>query len=90
MKINWRVRVRNKAFWVFITPAVLVLAHNVLQLFGIDIDPTVLSDQLVGIIESVFVVLGALGIVVDPTTAGIGDSTRALTYDEPYGEYRDD
>jgi phi LC3 family holin len=31
-------------------------------------------------------VLGAIGVTADPTTAGIGDSTRALTYEKPRGD----
>lgn len=81
--INWRVRVRNKLFWVALIPAVLVFVQSVLQIVGIDFDYTVLSMRLTGIVEALFVVLAILGIVADPTTEGVGDSKQALTYDEP-------
>ena len=35
-------------------------------------------------VDAVFALLVILGIVVDPTTAGVGDSRRAMRYEEPY------
>jgi len=52
-------------------------------LFGIELDLTFISEQLAEIIETVFLLVGLLGIVVDPTTKGISDSERALDYTEP-------
>ena len=42
-----------------------------------------LAAQLVAIVGTVFTLLAILGIVADPTTAGVGDSEQAMTYDEP-------
>lgn len=80
MKINWRIRSKSKVFWSAIIPAMLLLASKVLAIFGISIDTVGLSDQLVEIVEAAFAVLAILGIVVDPTTSGVNDSERALTY----------
>lgn len=82
-KINWKVRLANKSFWVAIIPAVLLLSQQVLKVFGVDFDYTQISSELVAIVGTVFVVLSILGIVVDPTTKGIKDSEQALTYTEP-------
>lgn len=82
-KINWKVRIKNKAFWVSIIPVVFVLVHQVLRLFGVNIDFTSISDQLVDIVETVFMILGIIGIVNDPTTKGISDSERAMAYEVP-------
>lgn len=84
--INLKVRLKNKVFWMSFIPALLILVHHVLILFGIDWDFTELQQNLVNIIEAVFVVLTIIGVVTDPTTAGLSDSTRALTYTEPYKE----
>lgn len=81
--INWKVRVKNKAFWVALIPAVILVIQLVAGLFGWSIDLTDISGKLVAIVDAVFVVLTILGIVQDPTTKGIGDSERALTYKEP-------
>lgn len=81
--INWKVRVKNKAFWVTLIPAVILVIQLVAGLFGWSIDLTDISGKLVAIVDAVFVVLTILGIVQDPTTKGIGDSERALTYKEP-------
>lgn len=83
MNINWKVRIRNKAFWVAIIPAILLLAQQVCALFGVDLDVSGLSDQLIAIIGTVFVVLSLVGIVNDPTTEGLSDSARAMQYDKP-------
>ncbi len=81
--INWKVRVKNKAFWVALIPAVILVVQLVAGLFGWSIDLTDISGKLVAIVDAVFVVLTILGIVQDPTTKGIKDSDRALTYEEP-------
>lgn len=83
MQINWRVRFKNKMFWLAIIPAVLILVQAILQMVGIDFDYTELSMRLTGIVEALFVVLMLLGIVADPTTEGVKDSETAMTYDEP-------
>lgn len=82
-KINWLVRVRNKAFWVAIIPAILLLIQAIANVFGLTIDLGDLGNNLIAVINAVFVVLSILGIVVDPTTNGVSDSERALTYNEP-------
>lgn len=81
--INWRVRIKNKVFWVTIIPAVLLLVQAIAAVFGYTLDFTDLKARLIAVVEAAFVVLAALGVVVDPTTAGIQDSRLAMTYDEP-------
>lgn len=83
MNVNWLVRFRNKAFWVAIIPAVLLLAQQVAAMFGYQLDLGALNDQLLGIVGTVFAILVILGVVADPTTEGVGDSDRAMTYTEP-------
>ena len=65
--INWKVRIKNKMFWLALIPAVLLLVQTVCSVFG-------------------FAVLVILGIVVDPTTDGLGDSERAMAYEEPWAD----
>ena len=83
MKINWIVRIKNKVFWVALIPAVLLLAQQISALFGVNLEISGLSDQLIDIVNTVFVVLTVLGIVADPTTDGMTDSEQAMTYTEP-------
>lgn len=83
MKINWIVRIKNKAFWLAIIPAVLLLIQAVAAVAGFQLDFGDISDKLIAVVNAVFVVLSILGIVTDPTTDGIGDSTRAMTYTAP-------
>lgn len=81
--INWLVRVRNKAWWLAMVPAVAILAQAVLQVFGISWDYTILVGKAAAVVEAIFAVLALMGVSVDPTTSGIADSTRALGYTEP-------
>lgn len=83
MKINWEVRVKNKVFWITLIPAILLVLQSVAAVFGFTLDLGELGNKLIAVVESVFIVLGILGIVVDPTTSGISDSSRAMTYTKP-------
>lgn len=82
-KINWLVRIKNKAFWVAFIPAVLLLIQVIASVFGIQIDLGNLGNKLLEVVNAVFSILVILGVVTDPTTAGITDSTKALEYTEP-------
>ena len=83
MKINWKVRCKNKVFWVTFIPAMLILVKALANLIGFEIDLHVVESNLLGVVEAVFLVLGIIGIVADPTTTGVGDSENALTYEKP-------
>lgn len=83
MKINWLVRIKNKAFWLALVPAVLLLVQTVAATLGYTLDLGEIGDKLLAVINAVFAVLTILGVVVDPTTDGMGDSSQALTYEEP-------
>lgn len=81
--INWKVRVRNKTFWLSLIPAALLLAQVVAAVFGLNLDLGELGNRLLAVVNALFAVLAILGVVNDPTTAGVSDSARALTYDKP-------
>lgn len=83
MSINWKVRIRNKNFWLALVPAVLLLVQVCAAPFGYAWDFGVLGAQLAAIVNALFAVLAILGIVADPTTAGVGDSEQALSYEKP-------
>ena len=86
MKINWMVRIKNKAWWLTLVPAVFLLVQACAAPFGYQWDFTVANQQVAAIVNALFAVLAILGVVNDPTTAGIGDSKQALGYDEPKSE----
>ena len=81
--INWKVRFRNKAFWVSLIPAVLLLVQGVAAVFGYTLDLGALGDRLLCVVNALFAVLAVLGVVTDPTTAGVGDSQQAMGYETP-------
>ena len=84
--INWKVRVKNKNFWLSLIPAIILLVQVVAAPFGLVLDLGELGNQLLAIVNAIFAVLVILGIVEDPTTAGVGDSSQAMTYTEPKKE----
>ncbi|MGV3319291.1 phage holin [Streptococcus agalactiae] len=72
--INWKVRIKNKAFWSAIIPAIFLVVQAVANVFGYTLELSDLGNKLLLVIA---------GIVTDPTTQGVSDSSRALSYTEP-------
>ena len=81
--INWMVRIKNKTFWITAIPAILLMIQVIASVFGHTIDLGDLGNKLLDVVNAVFSVLVILGVVTDPTTAGVGDSEQAMTYTEP-------
>lgn len=81
-KINWKVRFRNKTWLSMFISLVVGFVFNVLKAF--DIVPVVTESTVMTIVGQVLTLLGLIGVIVDPTTAGIQDSERAMTYDYPW------
>ena len=90
MKINWTVRLKNKQFWLSVIPAAALVVQAVAALFGYTIDLTTIVGKVQAVVNAVFGLLVILGIVVDPTTAGVGDSERAMGYDEPWQDEQEE
>lgn len=84
MKVNWKIRIQNKAFWIALIPALALVVQAVASLFGFEIDTTQTVGKLIAVVDAVFAVLVILGIVVDPTTDGVSDSERAMGYEKPW------
>ena len=81
--INWTVRVKNKNFWLAVIPAVLLLIQTVAAVFGYTLDVGDIGNRLIAVVNALFGVLVILGVVNDPTTAGMSDSKQARTYISP-------
>lgn len=81
--INWTVRIKNKQFWLSLIPAVLLLVQVVASVFGYTLDLGDLGNKLLAVVNALFAVLAILGVVNDPTTAGLKDSNRAMGYIAP-------
>ena len=82
MKINWKVRFKNKVWLTSFISLVVGFVFNLLTLF--DVVPIVTQNNVMMIAENVLTFLGLIGVLVDPTTAGLNDSIRAMGYDEPW------
>lgn len=81
--INWKVRILNKTFWLTLVPALALLIQTFLAVFGVKLELGETIDKLLVFINALFAVLMIVGIVNDPTTSGVSDSTRAMTYERP-------
>ena len=82
MKINWKVRFRNKTWLTLFLSLILGFVYNILSLF--DVYPPVTENQIAAIGSQVLTFLGLVGVLVDPTTDGLGDSNRAMDYEYPH------
>lgn len=81
MKINWKVRFRNKTWLLTFIAAVLTLVYRALNVAGIT--PHIAQEQLVELATMLVGILVLLGVVIDPTTKGGGDSDAAMCYTHP-------
>ncbi len=81
--INWKVRMKNKSFWLAVVPTALLLAQVIAVPFGYNFEIEVINKQLLDIINAAFAFLSILGVVTDPTTKGVSDSEQALSYSKP-------
>ena len=64
-------------------PALFLLVQMVAAIFGFNFDLSELQGRVVAAVDALFAVLVILGVVVDPTTEGLGDSAQAMTYTAP-------
>ena len=82
MKINWKVRFKNKVWLGSFFSLVVGFVYSMLALF--DVFPAVTQNLVVQLLNQVLTFLGLIGVIVDPTTAGLEDSDRAMGYEEPW------
>lgn len=81
MQINWKLRIKNKVTLTAIVLGVVGIVYKILAMLGIV--PPISENEVVEIVLLVIELLVLLGVVVDPTTAGVGDSQLAMSFDKP-------
>ena len=79
--INWKARLRSGPFWIGVGSAVVAAVFAIVQLIGVDLPVT--ADQVLNVFTLILMIPASIGIITDPTTKGLSDSARALTYDKP-------
>ena len=82
-KINWQVRFKNKLWLGSFLSLIVGFVYSMLALF--DVFPEVTQSLVLQLLNQVLTFLGLIGVIVDPTTAGLEDSDRAMGYEEPWG-----
>ena len=75
--INWKLRFKNKATLLAIASTVILL----IQQLGFK-----LPDNVADVVNTFLTLLVLLGVINDPTTEGLKDSNKVLTYDKPKGD----
>lgn len=81
MKINWKLRIKNKTTLAALLACTVAFIYQILGILGVTAPIT--EDQVSQIIGVLINILVGVGVLVDPTTVGAGDSNKALTYKEP-------
>ena len=71
MQINWKVRFQNKTFLAGLISLVVVFIYDLLQL--LEIAPAVTQSAVMQVAEGILTILGMVGVIADPTTAGVAD-----------------
>ena len=84
MKINWKVRFRNKLWLGSFLSLIVSFVYSMLSLF--DVFPDLTENTVLELLNQILTFLGLIGVLVDPTTAGLGDSERAMGYEEPWDD----
>jgi phi LC3 family holin len=84
MKVNWKVRFKNKTWLTMFISLIVGFVFNMLKLF--DIAPAISESLVMNIVGEVLTFLGLIGVIVDPTTVGVQDSIRAMEYIEPWDD----
>ena len=84
MKVNWKVRFRNKVWVTSFVSAILVIVYTIIDLF--DLIPHIPESTAMRLADAVLLILSLLGVIMDPTTAGLDDSIRAQGYSEPWDD----
>ena len=86
MRLNWKVRFKNKVWLGSFFSLVVGFIYSLLALF--DVFPAVTQNLVVQLLNQVLTFLGLIGVIVDPTTAGLEDSDRAMGYEDPWDDNR--
>ena len=84
MKVNWKVRFKNKVWLGSFLSLIIGFVYSMMALF--DVYPAITQNLVVQLLNQILTVLGLIGVIIDPTTAGASDSERAMSYVEPWDD----
>ena len=87
MKINWKVRFKNKIWLGSFLSLIVSFVYSMLSM--IDVFPDITKNSVMELLNQILTFLGLIGVLVDPTTAGLGDSERAMGYEEPWDDNKE-
>lgn len=79
MKINWKIRLKNKTWLAGALALIVSFLYDLLGMLGVT--APVEQGWVMNLVQTVLTMLAMLGVVIDPTTPGAGDSDRAMSYE---------
>ena len=79
--INWKLRLQNTTTLITLATTIVAAVYSILATFGVT--PSITQDQTLNLVVAAVSVLVSIGVVTDPTTAGVSDSKQALSYETP-------
>lgn len=80
--MNWKVRFRNKVWLTSFIATIVTFIYAILGMF--DVFPAVTQNSVMNVVNAMLMVLCMMGVIIDPTTEGVSDSKRAMTYESPW------
>jgi phi LC3 family holin len=72
--IDWKARLHSKPFWISISSTVVAVIFDILNLCGVV--PTITENDVLHVITLLLMIPTTIGIIADPTTAGITDRSQ--------------
>ncbi|HIS81943.1 MAG TPA: phage holin [Candidatus Scatomonas merdavium] len=87
MRINWKIRIRSVKFWIQVLLSVVTPMLAYYELTGADMTSwPMVFDTVKNAFSNPYVVVtmgvSVFNAVIDPTTAGLCDSSQAMSYTE--------
>lgn len=88
MKINWKVRIHNPQFWMTVGLSIITPLFAYYGITGADLTTwqsvwTLIMDAVSNPYVLTLIAVSTYNAILDPTTASLSDSSRALTYNKP-------
>lgn len=83
MRINWKVRFRNKAWTLTFLLGLIAMFYQMIKVYEVARNGLPPQELLIETAKMLVTWLVQIGVIVDPTTKGTGDSARAMSYGVP-------
>lgn len=80
MRINWKIRFRNKAWVLTFLLGLIAMFYQTVKVYEAAKQGLPPQELMIETAKMLVTWLIQIGVIVDPTTKGTGDSARAMSY----------